>query len=302
MQPLFWTLLLITGLGAEPAFAQPFRTQTAPPGRPPVEAQQAFQAKMDEQTFILARDQGFRHLSQRERQALLEFVVGNVLIVALRQVGLALLSELSLPAVAGADQVADDFAVLAVLELGKSHFSDRILMEAAKGWFTSMRRKEPARASSKYEQSVTARRAYRMICLMAGADAVRFKALAEETALPRSLQRNCGWDYDRALRNWGIVLGPYRPRADQPKTRIDVSYGAADGNLAIYPQVFRNLGFLEVIAEVTASEVTWRAPVAIEMRSCGAVVATWIASTRTLSVCYEMAEDFAELYRDFARR
>lgn len=302
LQSFFWTLLLIMGLGGEPAFAQPFRTQTTPPRRPSVEAQQAFQAKMDEQTLILAGDQSLRHLSQHERQTLLEFVVGKVLIVAFRQVGLALLSELSLPAVGGADQGADDFAVLAVLELGKSHFSDRILIEAAKGWLTSVRRKEPARGSSKYEHGVTARRAYRMICLMAGADTVRFKALAEDTALPMNLQRNCGWEYDRALRTWDSVLGPYRPRADQPRTRIDVSYGVAAGNLAIYAQVFRNLTFLESIAEVTGSQISWRAPLAIEMRSCGAVAATWTASTRTLSVCYEMAGDFAELYRDLERR
>ena len=228
--------------------------------------------------------------------------MGNMLIVAFHQIGLALLSELGLPAVGGADQGADDFAILAVLELGKSHFSDRILMEAGKGWFTSMRRKQPARDPSSYEHSVTARRAYRMICLMAGADAVRFKALADETALPRNLQRNCGWDYDRALRTWDRVLEPYRPRADQPKTRIDVSYGSANGNLAIYAQVFRNLSFLESIAEVTASQVSWRGPLVIEMRTCGAVAATWAASTRTLSLCYEMAGDFAELYRDFERR
>ena len=254
---------------------------------------------MDEQALLLASDPRFRRLPQHGRQALVEFVAGNVLIAAIHQLGLTLLSELSLPAVGGVDQSADNFAVLTLLELGKSHFSDRILMEAAKGWFTSMRGKQGARDTSGYQYGLSVRRAYRMVCLMAGADAVRFKALPEETALSTTGYRNCGWEYDRALRAWRIILGPHRPGVDRPKTWIDVSYGIATGNLAIYAQVFRNLRFLETIAEVAASQVIWRAPLLIEMRSCDAATPTWTASTRTLSVCYELAQRFAKLYLRF---
>src|SRR4029077_4529195 len=297
-QALSCALLLIMGLSREPALAQPFRMQSVAPSAPSLEAQQAFQASIDDQARLLARDHRFRRLSQPERQAVVELVVGNMLIAALHQLGLALLSDLSLPAIGGAEQGADDFAILTALELGKNHFSDRILMEAAKGGFTGMQRKRAAPSKSRNDQ-VSVRRAYRMVCLMAGADAVRFKALAEETALPRNLQRNCGWDYDRALRSWEIVLRPRRPGPDRPKTQVDVSYGVGAGDLAIYAQIFRNLRFLEAIAEVIAGQVTWRAPLLIEMRTCGASAAIWTASKRTLSICYEMAADFAHAYRGF---
>ena len=293
-QQLFYALLTVIGLNAQSVLAQPFRMQAAPVAVPPTEAQQAFQAQIADQARFLASDDRFRHFSDHKRQALIEFATGNVLVATLHQLGLALVAELNLPVLAGAEKAADDFAILMALELGKSHFSDRILMEAAKGWFTTMRL---TRAPDR-EHVVNVRRASRMVCLMFGADAVRFKALADETALPKNLQRNCGWDYDRALRAWEIVLRPHRPQVDQSKTRIDVSYGPAVGNLAIYPQLFGNLRVLEMIAEATARQVTWRAPLLIEMRSCGVAGATWDAPTRTLRICYEMADAFAALYRD----
>jgi hypothetical protein len=302
IQPLPCALLVVVGLSAQSVLAQPFRTQVAPPSVPSLDAQQAFQMRIDDQARLLANDRRFRRLSQHKRQALVEFVVGNVLIVAMHQLGLALLSELSLPAIGGADQAADDFAVLTILELGKRDFSDRILMEAAKGWFSSMRRKQVATDKSRRASDASVRRAYRMACMMVGADAVRFKALTEEIALPKNLQRNCGWDYETALRSWDVILRPRRARADQLKTQIDVSYGIASGNLALYAEIFRNLRFLETIAEGIASQVTWSAPLLMEMRKCDAIATTWNASTRTLSVCYEMADDFAELYRGFEQK
>ena len=80
-----------------------------------------------------------------------------------------------------------------------------------------------------------------------------------------------------------------------------MNYGVARGNLEVYAQLFRNLRFLEAIAEFAADRFAWRAPISIEMRSCGDADATWTIATRTLNVCYEMAQDFAELYRDFGR-
>jgi hypothetical protein len=35
------------------------------------------------------------------------------------------------------------------------------------------------------------------------------------------------------------------------------------------------------------------------MQSCGGPNAQWVPSTNTLTVCYELAEDFAELYRAY---
>jgi hypothetical protein len=207
-----------------------------------------------------------------------------------------------LPLVGGAEQAFDDFAALSVLKLGERSFSDRILIEGAKGWFTRARAKHAKGAPDYYDRhEFNARRAHRVVCLMFGADAARFKALSDETALPEELRRGCGWDYDKVSRSWDAALMPHRPAAEQAKVRIEMSYGAAAGDLEIYAQVLRNLRFLETIAEFTADRLAWRDPILIELQSCGKADAAWTAPTRTLHLCYEMARDFAELYRDFGR-
>jgi len=294
---------VLIGLSADPALAQPLRALAVPPRTPSPEAQQAFQATIDAQARLLAGAPRLSRVPKDKRQALVEFVVGNVLFVATHELGQAVLSETSLPAVAGTEQAADDFAVLAALQIGEKTFSDRILIEAARGWFTHARRAKETKAERApyYDRhDFNLRRAYRIVCLTVGADPARFKALAEDKTLAGDRRLGCGWNYHKASQSWDIALKPHRPAADQPKARIDVSYGAAAGPLAVYAQVFHNLRFLETIAEFAADRLAWRAPIRIEMRSCGDVAA-WTAATRTLHVCYETAQDFAELYRDVGR-
>jgi hypothetical protein len=39
----------------------------------------------------------------------------------------------------------------------------------------------------------------------------------------------------------------------------------------------------------------------MEMRSCGEAGARWTVAARNLHICYEMAQEFAELYRDYGQ-
>src|SRR5882757_2871190 len=119
IQPVAHALLVLIGLSGAPLLAQRFRVKAIPPGSPSLEAQQSFQAKIDEQARLLTSVPRLRRVPPDKRQALVEFVVGNVLFVVTHEMGLALLSEMNLPALTGAEQAADDFAILTVLELGK---------------------------------------------------------------------------------------------------------------------------------------------------------------------------------------
>jgi hypothetical protein len=298
---LAYTLFILVALAADPLLAQPFRWYAAPPASPSLEAKRSFQAKIHEQARLLARDPRLKRVPTIQRQALLEFVLGNVLFVAAHEMGHAFLSEMKLPVLGGEEQAADDFAILTALKHGERDFSDRILIEAAKGWFVSGRRDKSHTPDYYDRHGLSLWRGYRIVCLMIGADPVRFKALAEETMMPKERQRTCGWEYGRVSRSWERVLTRYRRAADQPKTQIEVIYGEATGELGAYARMFRNLQFLETIADLAADRLAWREPIAMEMRSCGNAGATWTIPARRLQICYEMARDFAELYRDMHR-
>ena len=138
-------LLMFMG-SSEELRGQPFRAQTAVPGSPSLEARQSFQARIDAQARLLARDRRLERIAQDKRQALVEFIVGNVLFATTHEIGLALLAEMNLPVLSGVEHAADDFSALTVLKLGEKDFSDRVLIEAAKGWFVSARRTNKARA------------------------------------------------------------------------------------------------------------------------------------------------------------
>ena len=119
--------------------------------------------------------------------------------------------------------------------------------------------------------------------------------------MPKERQRTCGWEYDRVRGSWERVLTLYRRAADQPKTQIEVIYGEAPGELGVYAQMFRNLKFLDTIADLAADRFAWREPLAIEMRSCASAGTTWTIAAPRLQICYEMAREFGEFYYDMHR-
>jgi hypothetical protein len=87
--------------------------------------------------------------------------------------------------------------------------------------------------------------------------------------------------------------------ADQPKTKIDVVYGEAKGKVEMAAQMARSIKLLDGVAAQSSELVVWPAPFSLETQTCGFANAHWVPSAHKLTLCYELAEDFAELYRDY---
>ena len=135
---------------------------------------------------------------------------------------------------------------------------------------------------------------------LVGSDEDKFKSLADETNLPKERQKSCAGDYTRALNNWDAALRPHRRAPDQPKTKIDVTYGDGKGaRLEVIAEVAREIRLLEPVAQLAADQLAWPTPFALEMQSCGFINAAWVASDHKLTLCYELAADFADLYREY---
>jgi len=207
---------------------------------------------------------------------------------------------LDLPVLGKKEDAADSFAALTLIHI-KSSFSDRVLTQAAKGWFMADRRDRKEGEPVVYydEHGLNQQRAFQIVCYMVGADPVRFKDLAAETKLPKDRQESCADDYRDAAKSWGAVLQPHLRAPDQPETKIDVTYGEASGRLEITAQMARSIRLLEPVAARSAELVVWPAPFSLEMQTCGFVNARWVPATRKLTLCYELAADFADLYREY---
>jgi len=280
---------LLAALAATPAATQ----TSAPPPQPPKPGME--QAARD-MSGGNARLKGASHQKQMDT---VSFVAGNMLFVLLHETAHALVTEMGLPVLGREEDAADAYATVTMLKFGTS-FSNRVLVEAAKGWFLSAERNERRGNMLAFydEHGLDWQRAYQIICLMVGSDPDQFKQLADWVQMPEDRQGSCQGDYSNASWSWDTALKPHRRVGDQPKTKIDVVYGEGKGKLAMFERAFRAIGFLEAVAEHDADNYVWRAPFTVEMQSCGQPDAHWDLKEHKLYVCYEMAEEFLALYQE----
>ncbi len=259
-----------------------------------------FKSRIDEAVRALGQHPRLKGLSPKRREQLAEFVSGNMLFVLLHELAHVTISELQLPVLAREEDVADSFAALTLIHI-RSQFSERVLTEAARGWFMVDRRDAKEGEPLPYydEHGLNRQRAYQIICYMVGADPIKFKGLANSVKLPEERQESCKDDYKKSATSWALLLQPHVRSPDQPETKIDVVYGDAKGKLEIAASLARSIKLLEPVAARSSELVVWPAPFALEMRTCGYINARWDRANRKLTLCYELAEDFAEVYREY---
>ena len=286
------TALLLPVVSAGPLCAQ----VPLPP------AAENLRARIEETARALAESEPrLKRLRPEKRQAMIEFVVGNMLFVAAHELGHGVLAELQLPNLGRDEDAADGFAILTAIKAGNS-FSHRILVEAAKGWYLAdLRDKKTGEKPTYYDaHSMNLQRAYQIVCLMVGSDPEKFKELGEITGLPEERTRSCKGDYSTATWSWETLLKPHLRTADQPRQKIEIIYGDGKGKLAVFARSFRDIGFLETLADFVGERYAWPNPFVMEMQTCGEPGANW--RSRKLRLCYEMAQEFAELYRDYGNK
>jgi hypothetical protein len=280
------------------AFAQTGAPAAKEQSPPPLEA--GLGAGVDAAVRELANDPRFKGQTEQQRGDNIQFVAGNVIFAVVHEVGHMLISELALPVLGREEDAADSFAVITGLKLGNA-FSDRVLTEAARGWFMSERRdkKEKIKAVFYDEHGLDEQRAYNIVCLMVGSNPEKFSALADKTKLPEERQGTCQGDYSNASWSWDLVVTPHLRKPDQPKTQISVAYAEAN-QYEFLKRSFSHMRLLEILAEHLSDKFAWRGPVGLEMTICGEPGAHWDLSLRKIIVCYELAVDYANLYRGFA--
>jgi hypothetical protein len=288
MRRLGITVAVLLGLAVEPLHAQPQPATTTP-----------FEARIANAVRALVETSpGLKRFPPKKRKALVEFVIGNILFVSAHELGHGVLAELELPNLGHDEDAADNFAILTALKVGSS-FSDRVLVEAAKGWYLADLRDKSTGEKPEYygEHAMNLQRAYQIVCMMVGSNPEKFKELAEITKLPEERQQTCKTDFKFMSLSWETLLKPHLRAPDQPKQKVELIYGEGKGKLAAYAQTFRDIKFLETLAEFVGERYNWPRPFVMEMVSCGEVGANWHA--RKLKICYELAQEFAELYRDY---
>jgi hypothetical protein len=270
--------------------------------QPSPEQQAKVRAAIDEAVKALDSSPKLKKMSAASKRQLVEFVIGNTLFVMAHELGHVLISEMNMPVLGREEDAADSFAIMVALNLHNA-VSERVLIEATKGWVLSSKRdKQQKNALAFYdEHGLDLQRSYNVVCMMVGSDQQKYKSLAEDMKLPEERQTSCVRDYKTTMWSWEEMLKSHRRAADQPKVTINVEY-QDDKKFATQAKILRDMGLLDALAAHAADRYVWPKPFSIVARSCGDPNATWNAGSRTLTLCYELAGEFIELYAGYANK
>jgi Putative metallopeptidase len=235
-------------------------------------------------------------MSPQSKRQLVEFVMGNTLFAMAHEIGHGLINEMNMPVLGREEDAADSFAVVNALKMA-SVFTERVLIEAAKGWILAGKRdKKQGNPLAFYdEHGLDLQRAYNVVCFMVGSDPAKYKALAADTKLPEYRQISCVVDWKNTSWSWDEKLKPHLRSADKQKVTIKVEYQNEE-KYPIQARVLRHLGLLEAFAANAADRYAWPNPFSIVARSCGEANARWSSASRTLTLCYELVNEFIELF------
>src|SRR3954471_16458401 len=280
-----------------------------------VSADDQFEPRIREAGQTLAMSSGaVAALDPQLRDQLIEFVIGNTLFTLTHELGHAVISEFQLPVLGREEDAADAFATLALLHVG-SDFAHRVLEDAARGLLTlGARDVKMGHEPTFYdEHGLDQQRAYQIICFMVGSDPRAFRAVATQAKLPQERQESCRGDYEQAQASWLQLLEPHL-RSAPPKpsfldrllrrpapvsgpleTRIDVSYGAASGDLAPYRDVLKTVGLLEIVRDFVVRNFALPRRITFAAKTCGEPNAWWDPGRRRLTICYEIVQDYVSL-------
>jgi hypothetical protein len=263
--------------------------------------------RVAEAARMLAGRPRLKGMSQAQREKHVEFVVGNLLFVLGHEAGHAVIREMGVPVVGREEDAADFFSTLMALTCEEG-FGDRVLANAALGWFLSDRRDrrdqrgrrdQDAEANYYGEHGMDLQRAYNVVCLMVGSNPGKFASVADAAKLPPERQMTCQDDYLNAKWSWDQVLQSHLRKHDQAKTAINVFYGPGNGKYEAHSAVFQQMKLLETIAESLSDRFAWRGPISLEMQTCGESNARFEFRTKKVIVCYELADEFSDLYRRY---
>jgi len=231
-----------------------------------------------------------------------EFVTGNVLFVLAHETGHALISVFDLPVLGREEDAADSLATILALKMSSS-FTDRVVVNAARGWFLSDQRdRKDGNPTPFYdEHGLDLQRAYTIVCLLVGGEPNKFMALANEVKLPEERQKTCHFDFSNAEYSWAQVLKPYKRKPEDPKTNIEVTYTPTT-EYAVLATLGKKLQILETVAQWLSEDFVWKTPISLEMSECGDEVGTrWLPREKKIVMCYEMIREFIQLHRQFGQ-
>lgn len=248
-------------------------------------------------SLLLATLHGAEAKKDKSLSAADRFAANNTLFVIYHEIAHLLVDQLGLPVLGREEDAADNMATWILLNKHTAA-GDQTLADAAYGWLLSGIRKGTALQDSDFYDvhSLDKQRAFEIVCMMVGADPDKFGQVANAYRIDRTRQDSCRYDHEKIDRSLKSVLAPYSaPRA---ATQSEITYNEVSGTLKIAADAFRASGVFEDVAKELQTHYALPHAVSFEAKRCGEPNAYYDADTVGIIFCYELMQDFIELYTD----
>jgi len=240
-----------------------------------------------------------RDLTKKQRAEATRFAANNSLFVIYHEVGHLLIHQLNLPVLGREEDAADNMATWTLLSDGTAE-SNQALADAAYGWLLSGRTYGTSLDDTDYysAHSLDQQRAFQIVCLMAGSNDSSFKSIVNEYAIDAGRQDSCHWDYQLLNRSFKSLLE--RPSAVRRSkgSVVHVSYHYASGDLKPIADAFRESGVFDQVADELRENYSLPKPITFNAQRCGEANAYYDPETVEVIFCYEMMQDFMDLYAE----
>ena len=235
-------------------------------------------------------------VNKTEQAAVNRFAANNSLFVLYHEIGHLLVDQLDLPVLGKEEDAADNMATWMLLRRG-TKAADQALADAAYGWLLSglAYGSDIADEDLYANHSLDRQRAFQIVCLMVGSDAKTFRSIANDYAIDDDRQGSCAADYGLVNRSLNILVGGGARKIERP-TEVTVVYHEVNGTLKQAADAFRASGVFDQVANELRSQYSLPRPIRFSAERCGEANAFYDPDIIEISFCYEMMQDFIDLY------
>ena len=210
------------------------------------------------------------------------------------EAGHALISEFQLPVIGQEEDAVDSFATLAMLAEEDAARLERLL-DVAELWMISHDLAEAEGPLTYHgEHDLDAQRGLRVICFVAGEGPGRAHEMTAQWGLPEERAETCEYDYELALDSWETLLDTIARDEGARPAKITVTYGTSESP---WREILMEQELLEYVAGYMAASFDLEDGLTFEAADCGEANAYWDPEIRTVTLCYELLEDFEDLAR-----
>lgn len=234
----------------------------------------------------------FLSTSTAHGRGLSEFVEANAIHTLFHEIAHGIIDQFQLPVIGQEEDAADAFATLEVINMLEEDAS-QILVDVAASWLYMDAQTDREDLDFYDIHDLDAQRAYRTICHLYSVDPHENADIAEWAGMPEDTLDICLETGPLAFDSWEALLSGISLDEADAQTPVTVTYEPTE-----YEDLKQDLeanGLLDDMAHYAQVNFDWPEQINFVATECGEANAYWDPESRTISLCYEILQDWAQI-------